>query len=140
MAQNALFAGLVYDENDAAVKTAFVGNEAHYVVDDAGFLRHIPSESVDRQVLALFVQQIQEHKDVAIAQALRMMGKDDLLTKAALDASLRNVSVDEILRQGIPAQARDMLGMTGFRVVINFHGEVVRIDQPAVAADDDWDS
>jgi hypothetical protein len=28
-----------------------------------------------------------------------------------------------------------MLGMMGFRVVVNYHGEVVRIDQPGAAND-----
>jgi hypothetical protein len=132
MSHQAFFAGLIYDENDRPVATKLIGQEAHYVIDDAGFLRHIPAEDVDRQVLGVFLEQLQDNKDLAIGQALRMMGKDDLLTKAALDASLRNVDVDEILRQGLPGQARDMLGMMGFRIVINFHGDLLRLDQPGL--------
>ena len=132
MGQQALFTGLVYDEDENLVETAVVGEETFYVVDDNGFLRHIEAEEVDRQVLQVFVEQLHENKDMAIEQALRMMGQDDLLTKAALDAQMRNVSVDQILQQGIPEQAREMMGMVGFRVVINVHGELVRFDQPAV--------
>lgn len=135
MGQQALFAGLVYDENDNLVETTVVGQETFYVVDDDGFLRHVESEHVDRQVLHVFVEQLHENKDLAIEQALRMIGQDDLLTKAALDAQMRNVSVDQILEQGIPEQARQMMGMVGFRVVINVHGELVRLDQPAVPGD-----
>jgi len=51
MTNQALFAGLVVDENGRPVDTAIVGGEPFYVVDDAGFHRHIPSEQVDRQVL-----------------------------------------------------------------------------------------
>ena len=51
MAHQALFAGLVYDENDNPVEVSRVGDEPTYVVNDAGFLRHIPSEYVDLQVL-----------------------------------------------------------------------------------------
>jgi hypothetical protein len=29
-----------------------------------------------------------------------------------------------------------MLGMLGFRVVVNVHGEVVRLDQPAAGIDE----
>jgi hypothetical protein len=29
-----------------------------------------------------------------------------------------------------------MLGMMGFRIIINFHGEIIRIEQPAVADDE----
>jgi len=135
MAQQALFAGLVYDENENLVETTVVGEDIFYVVDDDGFLRHVEAEQVDRQVLQVFVEQLHENKDLAIEQALRMLGQDDLLTKAALDAQMRNVTVDQILQQGIPEQAREMMGMVGFRVVINVHGELVRLDQPAVPGD-----
>jgi hypothetical protein len=47
------------------------------------------------------------------------------------------VSIDDILRQGIPPQAREMMAMVGFRVVVNLHGEVVNLDQPTVSDDDD---
>lgn len=136
MSFNALFDGLVYDEQENLVEVTHIGGDAHYVVDDAGFHRHINSEEVDRQVLKVLVQQLQENKDMAVEQALNFIGKDDLFTKAAVDASMRNVNIDQILKQGIPAQARDMMGMVGFRIIINLHGEVVRIDQPAVPYDE----
>jgi len=50
MPRPALFEGLVVDENDRPVSIKYVGDEPCYVVDDAGFLRHIPSVQVDRQV------------------------------------------------------------------------------------------
>ncbi len=73
---------------------------------------------------------------LVIVQSLNMMGKDGLFTKAALDAQLRNIDMDQIIAQGIPDQARNMMGMLGFRVVINFHGEVIRFDQPAAPDDE----
>ncbi len=130
MTTQALFQGLVYDENGRLVDTAVIGNEANYVIDDAGFMRHISAEEVDRQVLDFFLQQLHENQDMAVEQAMKFMGKDDLMTKAAIDASLRNINMDDIIAQGIPQQAREMLGMMGFRVTINFHGEVLSIDQP----------
>ncbi|MCL4262863.1 MAG: hypothetical protein KJ069_06595 [Anaerolineae bacterium] len=130
MVIRALFEGLVYDENGRLVDTAVVGSEANYIIDDAGFMRHISAEEVDRQVLGFFLQQLQENQDLAVDQAMKFMGKDDLMTKAAIDASLRNINMDDIIAQGIPQQAREMLGMMGFRVTINFHGEVISIDQP----------
>ena len=47
-----LFTGLVFDENNRPAEVAYVGDEPCYVVDDAGFRRHIPSEQVDRAVLS----------------------------------------------------------------------------------------
>ena len=136
MSHQALFHGVVYDELDNPVETTQIGDEAFYVVDDNGFRRHIEAEAVDRQVLSLFLNQLHENKDVAVDQALRMMGKDDLFTKAAIDASIRNVSPDQIMAQGIPQQARDMMAMVGFRIVIDVHGNVVRVDQPTVPDDE----
>ena len=131
MAKQALFEGLVYDELEALVETTVIGEEAHYVVDDDGFRRHISSEEVDRQVLSIFLDQLEDNKDLAVDQMLKMMGKDDLFTKAAIDASLRQVDMEQIIAQGIPEQARNMMGMLGFRIVINFRGEVVKLDQPS---------
>lgn len=132
MSRQALFAGLVYDEDGRLIETAVVGSDTHYVIDDDGFLRHIDAEEIDRQVLAIFLEQLNENRDMAVEQTLKMMGKDDLMTKAAIDASLRNIDMDQILAQGIPAQARNMMGMMGFRIIVNFHGEVVGLDQPTL--------
>jgi hypothetical protein len=41
------------------------------------------------------------------------------------------------LKPGLPDEAWQMLGMMGFRVVVNYHGEVLRIDRPSVADDSD---
>ena len=51
MPKQPLFAGLVIDEAGKPAETAYVGDEPCYVLDDAGFLRHVSSEGVDRQVL-----------------------------------------------------------------------------------------
>lgn len=138
MARQALFDGLVYDEREVPVEISYVGSEAHYVVDDNGFLRHIDAELIDRQVLAVFIQQLQDNKELAVEQTLKFLGRDDLFTKAAVDASMRNIDLDQIIEQGLPEQARNMMGMLGFRIIINHHGEVVKLDQPS--APDDYDS
>jgi hypothetical protein len=137
MAHQALFAGLVYDEREIPLETVYIGSEAFYVVDDSGFHRHVEADEIDRHVLTIFLQHLEENKDMAVEQALRLIGKDDLFTKAAVDASMRNIDLDKIIKQGLPEQARDMMGMLGFRIIINHHGEIVRIDQPT--APDDFD-
>lgn len=136
MANKALFQDLIFDENGNRVETAVVGHDMFYVIDDAGFKRHIDADQVDRQVLSVFLEQLEANKDIAVEQALKMMGKDDLFTKAAVDAQLNHIDMDQIIAQGIPAQARDMMGMMGFRITINFHGEVIDIAQPTVPDDE----
>jgi hypothetical protein len=105
-----------------------VGDEPHYVVDDAGFRRHVASEGVDRQVIALLREQFLEHKEIATQAILQMLRKDDLFTKAMIDASIKNM--DQVLERGLPDEARTWLGMLGFSVIINLRGEVVRLDMP----------
>lgn len=134
MARQPLFAGLVVDEDNRPVEIAYVGEEPCYVVDDAGFHRHIPSEQVDRQVLRLMRAQIAGHEELLSEQAARMLGVEDIFSKAMLEQQFKNIEqqFDTLLEVGIPEEARLYLGMIGFRVVLNIHGEVVRLEQPAV--------
>lgn len=135
MSKTALFAGLVVDEGDRSLETTLVGGEAFYIVDDDGFRRHVPAEEIDRTVLAELRDQIMENRDAVTQGALQMMGADDLFSKAMIDSSLKNIDSNfaKLMDQGLPEQARQWLGMLGFRIVVNYHGEVVRMDSPGVA-------
>ena len=133
MSNKALFAGLVIDENGRPLDVTYTGGEAQYVLDDNGFLRHIDAEVVDRQVLTQLQEQIEANKDAVEQGIMKMMGSEDIFTKAAIDKSIKDM--DQVLQQGLPDEARQMLGMMGFRVAVNYHGEVLRIDQPGVADD-----
>jgi hypothetical protein len=135
MTRQPLFAGLVVDENGHAAETAFVGGEPCYVVNDGGFRRHIPSEQVDRQVLELMRRQIQGNEGMLSEQAAKMLGTEDIFSRAMLESQLKNIDkqFETILNNGIPEEGRAFMGMAGFRVVINVHGEVVRLDQPAAS-------
>jgi hypothetical protein len=133
MPRQPLFAGLVVDESDRPVDTAYIGDEPCYVVDDSGFHRHIPSEQVDRQVLESMRKQISGNEGLLSEQAAKMLGTDDIFSKAMLENQLKNLDkqFDAILETGIPEESRAFMGMSGFKVVINVHGEVIRLDQPA---------
>lgn len=139
MPRQPLFTGLVVDEADRPVGFAYVGDEPCYVVDDAGFLRHISSEQVDRQVLELMRQQIAGNEDLLSEQAAKMLGTEDIFSKALLESQLKNLDrqFDAILETGIPEESRAYMGMAGFKVVIDVRGEVVRLEQPAAPADED---
>jgi hypothetical protein len=135
MPRQPLFAGLIVDEADRPVGSAYVGEEPCYVVDDAGFRIHIPSEKVDRQVLAIMRQQIQGNEDELSEQAAKMLGTEDIFSKAMLENQLKNIDrqFDALIETGIPEEGRAYMGMSGFKVVINIHGEVIHFDQPAAA-------
>lgn len=139
MASKALFEGLVVDEFDNIVEVAYVGGEACYVVDDAGFRRHIPSEKVDREVLKGMQEMISGHEDLLTEQAAKMLGQDDIFTRAMIESQLKNMDqqFDRVLESGFPEDSRNYLGMTGFRIHINHHGDVVEIDQPGMVDPDE---
>jgi hypothetical protein len=132
MTSQAVFAGLIIDEYDQAVEVVNIGDEPCYVVNDAGFRRHIPSEQVDRQVFESMVEMIAGHEEVITEQAAKMLGQDDIFSMALIASQLKNIDqqFDNLLQRGIPEEARAYMGMMGFRIRINVHGEVLDIEQP----------
>ncbi len=132
MTSQAVFAGLIIDEYDQAVEVVNIGDEPCYVVNDAGFRRHIPSEQVDRQVFESMVEMIAGHEEVISEQAAKMLGQDDIFSMALIASQLKNIDqqFDNLLQRGIPEEARAYMGMMGFRIRINVHGEVLDIEQP----------
>lgn len=132
MTKQAIFAGLVFDENDRPVDVAFVGDEPCYVVDDSGFRRHIPSAQVDRQVMQAMGEMIKGSEDQISEQAAKMLGQDDIFSRALITNQIKHIDqqFDALIEAGIPEETRAYLGMIGFKVHINLHGDVLEIDQP----------
>lgn len=137
--RQALFADLVYDEDGNPVQNTFIGTEPHYVIMDGDFKRHVPAVDIDRQVIEWLQTQVESNKELVSEGIMGMLGKDDLFTKAMIDSSIKNM--DQVMEQGLPADARMMLGMMGFKIIVNIHGEVVDLDMPAQEMPDfgeDW--
>ena len=128
LSRRAMFEGLVYNESGERAEVVYVGGTAHYAVPDQGFLRHVEAHLVDDVVIAQMKDQITSMKDEVIVGILEMLGKDDLFTKAAVDASIRNL--DHSIRQTDPGQWGPMLQLLGFRVVVDLHGRVVEVLYP----------
>lgn len=141
MPRQPLFAGLVNDENNAPVGVSYVGGEPCYVVNDAGFKRHIPSEQVDRQVLIIMKEQVKGHEDILSEQTARMLGQEDIFTLAMIQNQLKNIDqqLEALLENGIPESGRAYMGMMGFRIIINVHGDVIRVEQPGAQSGEEGD-
>ena len=137
MPNQPLFAGLVVDEFGNVAETAYVG-EPMYVVNDAGFRRHIPAEQVDRTVLSQIAGLMKGSEEFISEQTAKMIGQEDIFTKAMLENQIKNIDkqFDQLLQTGIPEDMRVYLGMVGFKVVINVHGEVLRVEQPSTPDDE----
>lgn len=134
MSARALFEGLVFDEQDRPLEVTLVGGEANYVIDDDGFRRHVEAGQIDRQVLHIIREQVLSNQDAVTEGTMKMLGSDDLFTKAMVDSSLQNIDqhFDRLLATGLPEDARQWLGMLGFRIQVNYRGEVQAFDQPGM--------
>jgi hypothetical protein len=130
-----MFGGLVFNQQGQPAEVAYVGSEAHYVILDDGFRRHVLARDIDRQALQRLRELMEPFKDQAVVEMMRMMGKEDLFTKAMIDSSLKNW--EQALGQQIPEDMRAWLGMLGFRLVVDVHGEVVEFDLPTQMGGDE---
>lgn len=139
MPKQPLFAGLVIDETGRPAETAYVGDEPCYVLDDAGFRRHISSEGIDRQVLQHLQDLMKGSEELISEQTAKMLGQEDVFSVAAIAQQLKNMDkqFDILLQQGIPEDARAYLGMMGFKVVVDYQGNVLRVEQPGAIDDDE---
>ena len=126
---HAMFGGLVFNQQSQPADVAYIGSEAHYVILDDDFRRHVAARDIDRQVLLYLRDLMEPFRDQAVVEMMRMMGQEDLFTKAMIDSSLKNW--EQSLGQPIPEDMRAWLGMLGFRVVVDVHGEVVEINVPS---------
>jgi hypothetical protein len=110
-----------------------------YVVNDQGFHRHIPAEQVDRQVLGLMAGQIKGNEDLLSEQTAKMLGQDDIFSRAMIENQLKNIDkqLEQVLNTGIPEEGRAYMGMMGFKITINVHGEVINIEQPGMMGGDE---
>ncbi len=140
MAKHALFSGLVFDDNNNVLETVNIGNDAYYIVDDDGFKRHIDSREVDEKIIRLFTDNINGNEDYLANAAANMTGKTDLFSMALFKSQLKNIDkeIEALFVQGPPPGLAEFLGMTGFRVNIDMHGNITGVNMPA-APDQDGD-
>lgn len=142
MIHKAVFAGLVVDENDQLVEAVYIGDDPCYVVNDAGFRRHIPAEYVDHQVFQAMQDLIEGHESMISEQTAKMLGQDDIFSRAMIETQLKNLDhqFKALQESGIPEEGRAYMGMMGFRIKINVHGDVIDIEQPGVEDPGDEDN
>ena len=137
--KRALFEGLVFDIEDNPLEVTWVGDEPSYVLNDGGFLRHILAEIVDQQVWEAITAGISGNEEFLSEQTAKMLGQEDIFSIAVIRQQLENsqAQFEQLRGAGLPQDMRTYLGMTGFRIVVDFHGDVVEIKQPAVTPPDE---
>ena len=135
MAGMAMFEGLVFDESGRPAAVEHVGDVACYVVWDDDFKRYVDAAGVDAQVLRVLREAVEGQRDAAVSAMLQMMGQDDLFTKAAVESSINNM--DKAVGTPLPPEARQYLGMLGFRIVIDDHGTITDLNMPGAGGPGD---
>lgn len=135
-----MFAGLVFNQEGEPAEVATVGGEPFYVILDAGFRRHVEAEVIDRQVLEWLREQIMANRELITQGMLKLLGEEDLFTKAMVDASINDLDqrMEQLMTTSLPEEVRAWLGVLGFRVVVDVHGQVVSLDTPGIADIEDW--
>jgi hypothetical protein len=126
--QQALFPGLVYNQAGEEARVVSIGGVAHYAVPDEGFLRHVEALLVDEAAVLALQETMSSMRGEIVAGMLQMMGTDDILAKAALEASIDNVGPS--LRRSDRSQWAPMLRLYGFRIVVDVHGNLHEIIFP----------
>ncbi len=131
MPRQALFPGLVFDEYDRPLEPGWIGSEPAYIIDDAGFRRYIPSAQIDNVVLDEMKKLIQGNEDFISREAAKMIGAEDPFSKAIIKNQLKNIDkqFETLFEVGIPEEMRAWLGMIGFKVVVNYRGDVIEVRQ-----------
>ncbi len=129
-----LFSGLIYNEEGQPIGTVTVGSEICYAIPEGDFVCHVTAVDVDRQVLLHLKERLIGMKDAVVDGVMQMTGSDDPFSRAAIETSLENLERILELPAGT-ANLEDMrmgLWMTGFRVTVNLHGEVVALEIPGM--------
>jgi hypothetical protein len=96
---------------------------------------------VDRQIFNAMTEQVHGHEDIITDQTAKMLGQDDLFSRAFIQNQIKHIDsqFENLQKTGIPEEGRAYLGMMGFRVVINVHGDVISVQQPGAIEGDEGD-
>ncbi|MBN1936056.1 MAG: hypothetical protein JW934_15410 [Anaerolineae bacterium] len=133
--QEPIFAGLISNQEGQPVEMKYLGGEPFYVIPDGDFMRHIEAAQIDNQVIAILREQIDGMEDLVTDGVMKFLGQDDLFTKASINMALKNF--EQGFRQSDPTQWKPWLGMMGFRIIVDVHGEVVEVVSPQQEIDGD---
>lgn len=134
-----IFSGLIFDENDQVVDYKKVGDEEYYVINDDGFHRHVDADAIDRAIFKEMTSWVKGNEEMIGKEAAKIMGQDDLFSTAQMINELKNIDhqIDQMMQVGLPEDQKSYMGMMGFKVIINYHGELVEVCQASGVVEGD---
>jgi hypothetical protein len=125
-----LFADLVFNESGERARVVYIGATPFYAIPEDDFLRHVEAERIDRQIVHRLQERIQAMSDLVTEGAIRLLGQEDLFTRASIEHAIENMHL--LLQPGAldVDQLRTALWMAGFAAVVDVHGDLVRLEVP----------
>jgi len=128
--QDPLFTDLVFNEDGERADVVMIGDEPFYAVPEDDFLRHVEAAHVDGQIVRRLQERIKGMGDVVTEGVIQMLGEENLFTRASIEHAIDHM--DEILEgEAVDAeQLRAALWMSGFRAIVDIHGDLVRLEIP----------
>ncbi len=136
-ARPAAFEHLVYDPAGQPVPVKKIGGNDFYVVGEDGFDYHIAAGKVDSAVWNTLRSHFQKAKEDHLPAALAAMGVEDPFTLAAYEAAIDNIGTADTV--AIAPEHKNMLALMGFRIVIDYHGDVQDVVMPEQTIDPEDD-
>jgi len=94
-------------------------------VSEAGGLGVIGSGGMPPDLLVTQIAEVREKTNCPFGVNLMLMDPN-------IDEQM-----EHMMSQGLPESGRAYMGMLGFKIVINHHGEVIRVEQPAASMEDE---
>jgi hypothetical protein len=96
-------------------------------------IRSMSWRSVEKHSTSSMMMDFEGNEELISLGTMRMLGQEDIFTKAAIEESLRKADqqFEALLQTGLPEDMLAWLGMMGFQVRIDVHGDVLEVIQPA---------
>jgi hypothetical protein len=131
-----LFEGLVFSEDGRAARAASVGGVPHYAIPDGDFLRHVEADRIDHEFILLLQERARPVQDEVAEAIARRLGQNGLFTAASVRHAIENLGA--VLQSGRVdlGALRTALRTAGLRVIVDVHGNVVRVELPGWAESD----
>jgi hypothetical protein len=85
------------------------------------------------------MEMVEGNEDAITEQTAKMLGQEDIFTRAMIANQIKQMDkqFDQLLETGIPEDARAYMGMMGFKIVIDLHGNIVNVYQPGMGIEGD---
>lgn len=124
------FADLVFNEEDRRAKELRIVGEVFYAIPDGDFSPHVEATTIDRPLVALPQRRIRASGEVVTDGIIKMLANERRFTRASIGRDIDHVDQIPHADEADPDQLRTALRVSGFRVIVDVHGDQLRLQVP----------